>query len=192
MIDARKRKRYVAKSIFQLKYTAIILLFIFLTVFLAGAMTYLTLFPYLSEKLANVYPQGRLITILTYANARLLYAVAVLVPLAAWFGILLSHRIAGPWLRLENILLDIAEGNISGEVKLRKGDELVSLADAINKVTAKFKADRVTIRQNLDALNAGLAKLQDELGKMQPDFPVVKQLASNVQASADKLKSFVG
>ncbi len=192
MIETRKRKRYMTKSVFQLKYTAIILLFIFLTVFLAGAMTYITLFPYLSEKLANVYPQSRLITILTYANVRLLYAVAILVPLAAWFGILLSHRIAGPWLRLENILLDIAEGNIAGEVKLRKGDELVSLADAINKVIAKFKADRVTIRQNLDTLNAGLAKLQDELGKMQPDFPMVKQLASNVQASADKLKSFVG
>jgi len=183
-----KRRRYIVKRVFQLKYTGIILLFILLTSFLAAVTTYYTVFPYLSEKLANVYPQSRLISILAVSNLRLFYASLALIPIAVWIGIALSHKIAGPWYKLENILLDMARGNIAEDIRLRKGDELKSLADAINKVTARLRTDKSQAVQNLDNLHQDLTKLQEELNKTQPDVVRVKQLISNLQDSIDSLK----
>lgn len=191
MVAFRKRKRYVVKSYFQFKYTAIILLFVFLTVFLAATMTYVTVFPYLSEKLANVYPQSRLITILTKANIRVIYASALLIPLAIWIGVFLSHKIAGPWHRLETILSDMADGNIADFVKLRKGDELISLSEALNRVIARLKSDKGKVRQEADILQQDILKLQEELTKPQPDFQAAAQLAGKLKSSTEKLKSLI-
>ncbi len=191
MVAFKKRKTYVVKSSFQFKYTAIILLFVFLTVFLAATMTYVTVFPYLSEKLANVYPQSRLITILTKANMRVIYASALLIPLAIWIGVFLSHKIAGPWHRLETILSHMAEGNVVDFVKLRKGDELISLSEALNRVIARLKSDRGKIRQEAEALEHDILKVQEELAKPQPDFQAALQLAGKLKGEAEKLKNLI-
>ncbi len=183
-----KRRRYIVKRVFQLKYTGIILLFILLTIFLTGAITYYTIFPYLSEKLANVYPQSRLISILAVSNLRLFYASLALISIAVWIGIALSNKIAGPWYRLENILLDMARGNITEDIRLRKGDELKSLADAINKVTARLRTDKSQAIQKLGNLQQDLSKLREELNRVQPDAVRAKQLMSNLQDSIDSLR----
>ncbi|UCH12851.1 MAG: hypothetical protein JSW18_02635 [Candidatus Omnitrophota bacterium] len=184
-----KRRRYIVKRLFQLKYIGIILLFILLTIFLAGAITYYTIFPYLSEKLANVYPQSRLISILAVSNLRLFYASLALIPIAVWIGIALSHKIAGPLYRLENILLDMARGNMAEDIRLRKGDELKSLADAINKVTASLRTDKSQDIKKLYNLQLDLSKLREELDRAQPDVARAKQLMSNLQDSVNSLKS---
>lgn len=186
-----KRKKYFVKEVFQLKYTGIILLSILSTVLLAGAMIYYTVFPYLSEKLANVYPQNRLVIILAQANVRLLYVVLVLIPLAAWLGIMLSHRIAGPWYKLENILVEMSKGNVSEAIKLRKNDELKSLADALNSVTARIRTDKQNITEHLSSLQNSLAKLQSEADKAQPDSVNIKEILLKLQASADNLKTLI-
>lgn len=183
-----KRRIYLVKRAYQLKFTGIILLFIFLTVFLTGAIAYVTVFPYLSKKLANVYPQSRLILILADANLRLLYSLLVLTPLAIWIGTLLSHKVAGPWHRLENILLDMAEGNIGEEIKLRKGDELRDLADALNKVTARLRMDKSQTVEQLDTLQQNLTELQEELNRTEPDLAKTRELISKLQDSANKIK----
>lgn len=184
-----QRKRYIVKRIFQLKYTGIILLFILLTVFLAAGITYYTIFGYLSQKLANVYPQSMLVSVLSIANLRLFYAALTLIPIAVWIGVTLSHKIAGPWHRLENILLDLASGNITDEIKLRKTDELKSLAEAINKVIARLRTDKSRTVQQLDMLQQNLFQLQEELHKAQPDLIKAKQLTLKLQDSVNGLKS---
>ena len=138
----QKRRRYIIKSAFQIKYTALILFFIFLTAIISCAVTYFAIFPYLSQKLANVYPQGRLLSVINSANMKIMIYVAWLLPIAAWFGIILSHSFAGPWHRLENVLEEMASGILNPEVKLRKGDELQSLAVAINEVTKNLRSMR--------------------------------------------------
>lgn len=191
MAEHKQRKTYVVKRAFQLKYAGIIIFFILLTVFLAGVTTYLSLFPYLSAKLANVYPQSRLVLVLASANSRLLYVAVILMPLAVWIAMGLSHKIAGPWLRMENILLDMAQGNIKEDVKLRKGDELQSLAEALNKVTARLRENKTKIAQELDALEQDLAKLQEALSGEAPDLAATKQLISKLSQTNKNLKSII-
>ena len=61
------RRRYLTKS-FQLKYTVLLVAFMFLIAWLAGYTVYHTALTMLGEKLASVYPQGRLAAILQTVN----------------------------------------------------------------------------------------------------------------------------
>jgi nitrogen fixation/metabolism regulation signal transduction histidine kinase len=93
----------------------------------------------LGEKLANVYPQGRLVSMLRQVNLIIAYRLLFLIPLLVVTGIFLSHRIAGPAYRIERTLREIGKGNLDIHIKLRKYDELVGIANAINDMTSDLK-----------------------------------------------------
>jgi len=185
---AFKRKRYFIKREFQLRYAAIVSGFILLSAVISSLTTYFAIFPYLSQKLANVYPQGRLMVVLKNANMKALLSTLVVLPFAAWFSMFLSHRIAGPWYRLEQILSEVAEGNLTSKVNLRKGDELQSLADAINIVTSNLKEMGQENRSYLASLDESLADLEQELGKDAVDPMKAKLLITKIQDMSKELK----
>ena len=60
--------------------------------------------------------------------------------LIVFFGILISHKIAGPLYRLSQDLIDMSEKNYVKEVIFRKGDYFQELKEAINT----FNRDRIT------------------------------------------------
>ncbi|MBN1405443.1 MAG: HAMP domain-containing protein [Candidatus Omnitrophica bacterium] len=189
--NAYKRKTYLVKRAFQLKYTGVILLFILMTVFLAGATTYYAVFPYLSEKLANVYPQNRLISILSDANLKLLYSSVIPIVLAVWIGIMLSHRIAGPWSRLETMLNDIAKGNVVKAIKLRKGDELQSLAGAINRLIDRLEIHKETTAGQMKTAQENIELLKEQASRPNPDLVAIRDAVIKLQASLDSFKSVI-
>lgn len=184
-----KRRRYLIKRAFQLKYIGIILFFILTTAALSSVGVYLAIFPFLYEKLANVYPQGRLVAVLKDANAKLFFSTVLLLPVAAWFGIILSHRVAGPWYRLENILRAIGEGNLTHEVKLRRGDELQSLAEAINGVIRNLESVNRKNQSCLKSLDEAFRDFEVELNREPVDLMKTKLLLSKMQDISYELKS---
>ena len=100
----------------------------------------------LGEKLANVYPQGRLISIVKLVNFRICLSVLLVTPLVALIGIFLSHRIAGPIYRMEKFLNNLALGDLTGRIVLRSKDELITLANGINFVVDSMKSNIVEQR----------------------------------------------
>ena len=184
-----KRRKYLIKKGFQLRYTAVILFFIYATVLISTVVIYFAIFPYLSEKLANVYPQGRLATILKNANMKVIISTSFVFPLAAWFGLILSHRIAGPWYRMETILRDVAEGDLTRDVNLRKGDELISLADAINKVTGNLRDMSHENIAYIHSLDEVIKSFEEEMNKEPVDVMKAKLLISKIQDISKELKT---
>jgi len=69
---------------------------------------------------------------------------AIIVPVTFVFGILLTFRLAGPIYRFEQYLRSVAKGEQIGPCKIRKGDELQSLCDAINDATEPIRMQRRT------------------------------------------------
>ena len=55
-----------------------------------------------------------------------------------FWGMYLSHRVAGPIYRLTRYVEDIADGKIKGELSFRKKDYFPELADAINRFVKKL------------------------------------------------------
>ena len=157
-----KRKQYIVAAKFQLKYVGLILVMVFLTGILCSYVVYYTSMLLLGDKLANVYPQGRLIAIVNTVNTRIILSLLLITPLVVVIGVYASHKIAGPIYRIERFLKSMVSGEISEPLTLRKNDELVSLADGINSVAESMK---VMIRQEKEHL-ANMAASLDALKRI--------------------------
>jgi nitrogen fixation/metabolism regulation signal transduction histidine kinase len=60
-----------------------------------------------------------------------------------------SHKVAGPIYRFERMCHNIIEGDYSGGVSLRKGDEMQTLASLFNEVIGKTR-ERMTALRDAD------------------------------------------
>lgn len=134
-----RRKRYLIATKFQLRYTGLILMLVFLTGILCSYVVYYTMMLGMGDKLANVYPQGRLISIVRDVNLRLFLSLILVAPFVVIIGIFASHKIAGPIYRIERFLDGMAAGDFSSTLTLRRRDELISLANGINRVLDSLK-----------------------------------------------------
>lgn len=64
--------------------------------------------------------------------------------------IFFSHKLAGPIYRFERVFNNIIEGNYIQEIALRKGDDLVNLADLFNKVIIKTRERLIALKNAPD------------------------------------------
>lgn len=91
--------------------------------------------------------QGDLVSWLDEAPSLLLEAfglsACLLLPVLVLCGILLTFPVAGPLVRFERYLHDVADGDQLGPCKIRGGDDLQSLCEAVNRATEPVRRRRV-------------------------------------------------
>ena len=103
-----------------------LLQFLLLGFFLSGAV----------EEIAA--GNGHLAPLMTSIALKMLaFSFLVLVPMLVVLGVILTSHIAGPVYRFQAYLGSVVRGEYQGPCKIRKGDELQSLCDAINELSAK-------------------------------------------------------
>ena len=163
----RRTQYFVAKK-FQLKYVGLILLLVFSTAIMCSYVIYYTMMVTMGDKLANIYPQGRLVAIVNTVNVRILFSMLLVAPLIVVIGIYASHRIAGPIGRIERFLDSMATGDLSMPLNIRRNDELISLANGINRVLDSMKTTVGKERSRLKDIAAAL----DGLKKISESKPV--------------------
>ena len=139
-----RRRRYIVKKEFQLKYVGLIVAVMLLSAVISGYTIYYNSWVLLGEKLANVYPQGMLVQIFRSVNMRLFVAMFFVAIICVGISILASHRIAGPVFRMIRFLGKVTAGDYSQRIHLRKKDELKDLAEAINKLVDKLESEKKT------------------------------------------------
>lgn len=181
------RRQYLVAKKFQLKYVGLILLLMFLTAALCSYVVYYTSMMLLGEKLANVYPQGRLMSIVKLVNFRILLSILLITPLVALIGIFLSHRIAGPIYRMEKFLNNLALGDLTGRIVLRAKDELITLANGINFVVDSLKSNIVEQKAALSKSNLELANLKKAGDARPTDMASIKESANRLDEELKKI-----
>ena len=129
-----RRRRYLVERKFQLRFAGMILLFMFAVALFCSLTIYYNTWMLLGEKLANVYPQGRLAGILKQANFVLFKRLLLITPLVGILAIVLSHRIAGPIFRIKKTLDEVIKGDYGKRLYLRNTDELKDVAESINSL----------------------------------------------------------
>ena len=187
-----KRTRYLVSREFQLRYVTQILLLMFMTAALCSYVVYYTGMVALAEKLASVYPQGRLVAILNTVNLKILLSVIIVSPLVAIIGILLSHRIAGPIYRIELSLNKIASGDLTGRITLRQGDELVNVAERINNLTDSLKSTIGSQKSSLANILGEMESLKKvvESGSVNP--ALISTNINRLEKEVEKLEKQLG
>ncbi len=129
-----KRKKFFIVPGLQLRFARFVIIFVFLSALLTALVVFYTTFMMLGDKLANVYPQGRLVEIFRSVHLVLFFNLLLLAPIIFGFSIVFSHRIAGPLPKIYEALKQIGRGDFRVHLVLRKRDELKDLADQINQM----------------------------------------------------------
>ena len=169
-MDRGKKKRihYLINKKFQLKYAATAFVLMFLVAVVLIITAYYSGWVPLVEKLSAVYPQGMLTIILRRLSWQLAAAFLLLVPVIITASIYLSHKIAGPLVRVERAARDIAGGNLQIRVKLRKKDSLQELAQAINEIAESVEQmvgrNKCSIEEAVEILGSLKSELQQRGG----------------------------
>lgn len=134
MGNNKRRKKFIGTSV-QNKTLILVFAAAVIPAAVVGICLYYLMFNLMAWQLGipeavayNLVPVARKINII----------VAVVLPialLAIWFMALeLSHRIAGPIYRIEKELDKIIAGEKGTHIKLRRNDELKSLAEKISRL----------------------------------------------------------
>ena len=135
------------------------MLFLYIGAAIAGYTVYYTTWITLGEKLANIYPQSRVVHIFRTANIALLLRLLLITPLFIFIGVRISHRIAGPIYRIDKHLDSMLQGDYSHTLTLRKNDELKSIASRLSTLCKKLQEDK---ERNTKAINSTVKYLQDQ------------------------------
>ncbi|MBW2171383.1 MAG: hypothetical protein JRF69_05275 [Deltaproteobacteria bacterium] len=138
----KKRVHYLINKKMQLEFTARFLVVTVLFSLFIGFLAYVTIWPvteaFVPEGLIGLVKHQILIRTILF----LIPAIGVIIG----FGIVISHRIAGPLHRIERTIDEVVRGEDVELIRLRKKDEqeLKNLADRINKLIGVIRELRGT------------------------------------------------
>ena len=135
------RTKYFTGSHIQVKYLLLLFVSMAVPLVLVGFCMYYLIFTLMAEQIGipeyvayNVFP------VVNKINVMLLIGVPPLFILLLFWGVILSHRFAGPLERLESELKDIyEEKRHKHRITLRKHDDVKPIADSINKLLDKIE-----------------------------------------------------
>jgi len=132
-LTSSNRIKYLIDRDFQMSSVRMALFFTLFVAVIGMGLAYRALWVTV-EKL-NLANSDVLEVFLQTVSTFTLLELLVLLPVVVASVIYLSHRIAGPLVRIEKELKRISEGNFDVDINLRKHDELRALADNVNFMT---------------------------------------------------------
>ncbi|MDO8602976.1 MAG: hypothetical protein Q7O04_03910 [Candidatus Omnitrophota bacterium] len=184
-----RRRKYIIQKGLQFRYIGLVFGLALIASIVTGWTVFATGWHFLGEKLASVYPQGRLVYVLRATNLALLRNLLLISPLIFILGLLFSHRIAGPVYRISKTLEEIIKGNLGLKIKLREGDELVDLADMINRLTESFNNTVVIDKDIAIKIEKDLEEIKKLLAGQPCDYAKIELLVNSIHAKSKELSS---
>jgi sensor histidine kinase YesM len=139
-----KRRNYLIDKSFQLRYMAMVAIFMVFISIGTGCLIYFTTWITLIEKLGDKAPLDIVFADLNkIILVRIVLLVLASICLSAIITMFIVHRVAGPLFRVKLTMRQIGKGIIpAGKVKFRTRDELQDLAEAVNEAVCKIEEVR--------------------------------------------------
>ncbi|MDD5089507.1 MAG: HAMP domain-containing protein [Candidatus Wallbacteria bacterium] len=166
-MSRNRRTRFLIKKGLQFRYMAVILMTMLFLSLISGWTIYSTIWEHLT--MADMKVSANLHTTFNKINSDLMVRVPAFAILLSFASLFISHRIAGPIYRFEQSAKTISSGDLTMRVKLRKGDELQSLADCFNQMAENLETlvgtDRNAISQIIQVIKIIPVELRS------PDIP---------------------
>ncbi len=186
MSQIRRRKKYFIKPGFQSRLTAIFILIVIIVANIVGALVY----GFSVEKLeSNLVEEAKLPVDSKQLGQALLPGVIIAelisIFVVAFICIFVTHTIAGPVYRMEKVVRNIGEGDLTHFIKLRPKDELKDLADAMNEMTMGLRNKVISFKESVSNIRDGitLAKSTGNMGKLD-------EIMKSVESMEESLHSF--
>ncbi len=143
----------------------------------------------LGEGYHNVQAQVREIGNVLFWRVAMLYAVtSVLIVLAmVALHLVYSHRIVGPAYRIGLEAARIAQGDLTGNIKFRRKDNLTDMADLLNEMASQYRGRIHAVRDALAAIDSQSKKVSD-LIQQDKDGVALKQITGDLSNNVKKIE----
>ena len=159
MANANNRRRtYIVRMDFQkdfiIKYCVLVLIS-------AVALSLIVYF-FCGETVTTVFKDSRLKIlstndfILPYLFWSSLVAVLCAVAVCWRMTMIISNRLAGPLFRFEKDIAQVAQGDLTVNIRVRQKDEFKSLATMLNDLTIDWRGDIISIKNKVAELDKSL------------------------------------
>ncbi len=186
MSQIRRRKKYFIKPGFQSRLTAIFILIVIIVANIVGALVY----GFSVEKLeSNLVEEAKLPVDSKQLGQALLPGVIIAelisIFVVAFICIFVTHTIAGPVYRMEKVVRNIGEGDLTHFIKLRPKDELKDLADAMNEMTMGLRNKIISFKENVSSIRDGVT-----LAKSTGNVSKLDEVLKNLESMEESLHSF--
>lgn len=156
-----RRKRYYIHEI-QRKYFFISLVPLIISTFLIILFLFIPLDILVFSNVPAAQKQEA-VAQLRILGIRIWPAVFLAMLISSFLSVYVTHKFAGPVYRFEQTVKEIAEGNLSVRVKLRKGDDFIQLESLLNKaldrvdtLISEIKEEQARVGAKVEALAANL------------------------------------
>ncbi len=133
-----KRRRLIVNPVFQYRFVGVMLLVLLLLT--AGALASVYLALWVTLRTFDVAQEPLAVAQLSTVGLLVTVQLLVLAPAVIWIGIRLTHKVVGPLARINAALQQMARGDFNVRLKLRKGDSLIEVADAINALAEALRS----------------------------------------------------
>ncbi len=187
-----RRRKFIIKKGLQFRYIGIVFAIALLASIVTGYTVFATGWTLLGEKLANVYPQGRLVAVFKTTNLALIRNLLFVSPFIFVLALLFSHKIAGPVYRIEKSIYEIAKGNLGLKLKLRRGDELWDLADIINTMTENLNKSTTLNKETASKIQNDLDEIKKSISSQPFDIKKVETCINNLETNIKQFNSSLG
>jgi methyl-accepting chemotaxis protein len=161
-----RRKRYIVDRRLQfrlLMYNGVYFLIITVAIW---AGLFLPLALDLSNPDLNISQQGEVAGKILYLHSRLGPILLIVFLILAIHSVLISHRIAGPLYRFKATFNQVAQGDLSKVVAIRKGDLLVNEQTKIEEMIGTL----ISMLKNIKKEHAAMEKALQSLLNSQGNF----------------------
>lgn len=159
-----RRRKYFIDRKFQTKYILLTVLLLLGYTFILMAMVFA---PYVLELAFDgpLEQQAQAARTLLDLHGRVWPGIFVVILLFAGLSIFVSHQVAGPVYRLKKGLQEIAGGNLTGNIQLRRRDDLKDLAECTNLLADELRTFLAALHENQGLLFDYLHELEAEVEK---------------------------
>ncbi|MBL7069071.1 MAG: methyl-accepting chemotaxis protein [Candidatus Omnitrophica bacterium] len=132
-VSSRLQRRYLRLIVFSMLTP---------TLFVGGCLYYLVFSLIAQEMAIPEFVFQVLLPALKRVNIFLITGIPVIFLALYWWGLVLSHRLAGPIERFNKELDQILEGDYKKRIRVRKNDALRPFVDDINRLLDKLEGVR--------------------------------------------------
>ena len=149
-----RRRHYFIKKGFQFRFILKFCLLILLGVVISTGL----LFLFSQDTLTSSFDKSKLViektafAILPAAIYTNLITLGLITLATIAVTLFVSHKLAGPMFRFEADLKVIGDGDLTKIVRLRKKDQMMSIVESLNQMTASLREKLITVHSSVEQM----------------------------------------
>ena len=157
-----RRKTYIVDKRLQYRLLGYNAIYFFVTVAALSLALFTPLVFEISDPSLSPREQAEVAGKILYLHAYLWPALFLVLVILGFHSVLVSNKIAGPLYRFRATFQKIIEGDLSGTVRIRKGDLLINEQTKIDEMISMLQSKIGLIQEEQEAVAALLAQLRGQ------------------------------